>query len=104
MAFRTDLAVEAIETIKQPLPCRMSGSPIARLRASPYTRYAFSQRMPPARSASRRGAISRLSWMHSSAVRRMRFRVPARRSARCCASCCRIRMTVRCSLPDWATV
>ena len=82
MAFRTDLAVEAIENHKS-------------AAALPHVRQ--SDRMLE-------GAISRLSWMHSSAVRRTHFRVPARRSARCCASCCRIRMMVRCSSPDWATV
>ena len=47
MAFRTDLAVGAIETIKEPLPCRMSrqSDPHAGLRRT--TRYAFSQRMLP---------------------------------------------------------
>ena len=104
MAFRTDLAVEAIENHK-------TAAALPHVRQSDRTLEGFAvhevrilSEDAPARSASRKGAISRLSWMHSSAVRRMRFRVPARRSARCCASCCRIRMTVRCSLPDWATV
>ena len=103
MAFRTDLAVEAIENHK-------TAAALPHVRQSDRTLEGFAVHEvrilseDPARSASRKGAISRLSWMHSSAVRRMRFRVPARRSARCCASCCRIRMTVRCSSPDWATV
>ena len=92
MAFRTDLAVEAIENHK-------TAAALPHVRQSDCTLEGFA-----VHEASRRGAISRLSWMHSSAVRKMRFRVPARRSARCCASCCRIRMTVRCSLPGWATV
>ena len=104
MAFRTDLAVEAIENHKSAAALPHVRQSDRTLEASPYTRYAFSQRMPPARSASRRDAISRLSWMHSSAVRRTHFRVPARRSAHCCVNCCRVRMTVRCSSPDWATV
>lgn len=103
MAFRTDLAVEAIENHK-------TAAALPHVRQSDRTLEGFAVHEvrilseDAAREIGKpQGAISRLSWMHSSAVRRTRFRVPARRSARCCASCCRIRMTVRCLSPDWAT-
>lgn len=55
MAFRTDLAVEAIENHKSAAALPHVRQSDRMLEASPYTRYAFSQRMPAARLASRRG-------------------------------------------------
>ena len=104
MAFRTDLAVEAIENHK-------TAAALPHVRQSDRTLEGFAVHEVRILSEDAAREIGKpqgryLTLELDALIRRerMRFRVPARRSARCCASCCRIRMTVRCSLPDWATV
>ena len=80
MAFRTDLAVAAIENHK-------TAAALPHVRQSDRTLEGF--------------AVHEVRILSEDAAREIGM--PARRSARCCASCCRIRMTVRCSMLDWAT-
>ena len=103
MAFRTDLAVEAIENHK-------TAAALPHVRQSDRTLEGFAVHEvrilseDAAREIGKpQGRYLTLELDAHPAVRRTHFRVPARRSAHCCVNCCRVRMTVRCSSPDWAT-
>ena len=101
MAFRTDLAVEAIENHK-------TAAALPHVRQSDRTLEGFAVHEVRILSEDAAREIGkpqgRYLTLELDALIRREEDVPARRSARCCASCCRIRMTVRCSLPGWATV